>query len=180
MAYVGRNNKYGKLNVQNKPNVDQCRKEFHVLLLEGSLSLSRVSASELVNSSILDHTEQAMRLRQESKCSASSTSGGTVPSIPTSHNANEISKDANVHNAATERSNGGSSIPVLLKRGRTRKPDTASKTARYGKSNSNAGFTPEVFLGGNYQPPEYNVEDGTRTPPRGVQGHNEDIPLVEE
>ncbi|KAF9417422.1 hypothetical protein BGZ76_004531, partial [Entomortierella beljakovae] len=67
MAYVGRNTKYEKANERTKIDMDQCRKEFGILLLEGTLSLSSVSASELVNSSISDHIEGVKQLRQAKK-----------------------------------------------------------------------------------------------------------------
>ncbi|KAK3843712.1 MAG: hypothetical protein J3R72DRAFT_489214 [Linnemannia gamsii] len=149
---------------------------------QGSLSLARVSVSQLVNSSILDHTEDALRLRQESKCqqetnpklspstTASSTSSGAVSCITMS----QISENANAHNAVTEHGNGGAFIPEA---------GYSIEVVSHGNSSvamaSNPGFTPENLIG-NYQPPEYDVEDGTRTPPRGVHGYDDDIPLVED
>lgn len=53
---------------------------------------------------------------------------------------------------------------VLLKRGRTSESGTASKTARHDY----------------HRPPEYDVNDGIRTPPLNVQGHYEEIPLAAE
>ncbi|KAF8948523.1 hypothetical protein BGZ46_005355, partial [Entomortierella lignicola] len=53
---------------------------------------------------------------------------------------------------------------VLLKHGRTSESGTASNTARHD----------------DHQPPEYDINDGARTPPRNVQGHNEETPLAKE
>ncbi|KAF9896686.1 hypothetical protein BX616_006954, partial [Lobosporangium transversale] len=53
---------------------------------------------------------------------------------------------------------------VLLKRGRTSKSGIASITARHG----------------GHQPPEHDVNDGARTPPRNVQGYCEEIPLAKD
>ncbi|KAG0324771.1 hypothetical protein BG004_003370 [Podila humilis] len=70
-AFIGRNVKYG--NIQ-EPQVDmeQCRQEFRIMLLQGSFSVSRVAASEFVNASIQDHTEEAMCLRRISKANETS------------------------------------------------------------------------------------------------------------
>ncbi len=51
---------------------------------------------------------------------------------------------------------------VLGKRGRTSECGTAAKTARHDDN----------------QPPECDVSDGTRTPPRNIQEHYEEIPFA--
>ncbi|KAG0005804.1 hypothetical protein BGZ65_010108 [Modicella reniformis] len=71
---------------------------------------------------------------------------------------------------------------VPLKRGRNSRPNSASKSARHDHLNTtiedDSGFILEDFSGGSYQLSEHDIEDGT--PPRSVQGYNEDMPLVGE
>ncbi|KAF9194760.1 hypothetical protein BGZ50_005800 [Haplosporangium sp. Z 11] len=183
MAYIDQNIKCGTIQHQTKIDVDQCREEFRVLLLEGSLSLSRVSASELVNSSIQDHTEEAMHLLQASK---SSSPVGTSPTLKAVLEREKNSKFSPSIDKPLTSESLLSSQPtrVLLKRGRTSRSDIASKTARHGNPSmiirNSSRFTLEEVSGGSYQPPEHDAKDGAKTPPRNVQGHNEDIPLVED
>ncbi|KAF9573104.1 hypothetical protein BGW38_008462, partial [Lunasporangiospora selenospora] len=159
MTYVGRIKKYGTMQGELKIDMDQYREEHRILLLEGSLSLSRVSASEFVKSSILEHTE-----RQGSAIAKDLVP--TVGSSSTLSNPQEsrmsLQQESNEELLTSESPPTFKPTGVSLKRGRISQLDKVPKAARHE----------------NYQ--HTDEQDKARTPPPSLQPHSDDIPLAEE
>ncbi|KAF9371739.1 hypothetical protein BGX21_005019 [Mortierella sp. AD011] len=55
LGYVGRQRSNGVSDASSKPDLEQCRKDYDEILLQGSISVSRTTASNVVNHAIQSH-----------------------------------------------------------------------------------------------------------------------------
>ncbi|KAF9417514.1 hypothetical protein BGZ76_004527, partial [Entomortierella beljakovae] len=55
LGYVGRQRSNGISDASSKPNVEQCRKEYDEMLLQGSISITHTTACNVVNHAIQNH-----------------------------------------------------------------------------------------------------------------------------
>ncbi|KAG0199073.1 hypothetical protein BGX28_007599 [Mortierella sp. GBA30] len=144
VAYVGRERGRGSESAQQYiHNVQQCRKEYDALLLQGTITLSRTSASTIINTSLRQYTIQTVQGlgKATNDIKRTAVSGSYQENVENENvdNVNEAYVDGTAESASVSFSTAPSqsakvtSTPTSLPPGCKRKPDVEGRAMRGGK-----------------------------------------------